>query len=90
MKEETGIKLCEAAIEELDFTLDVPIPEDKWIVRKSLFVVESTQEDVVLSSEHEGFRWVPFRDVLSYLIFDSNKQTFAQILRWIENQIPNR
>lgn len=41
------------------------------------FLAETTQSNVVLSSEHQGFRWLPFADAMALLTYDESRRILA-------------
>lgn len=78
--EETGVELeaeqLEVVIPEFSFC----IPDARIELRKPIYLARVRSEKVVLSSEHIGYYWFDSKDVESQLHWDSNKESFRQVL----------
>jgi dATP pyrophosphohydrolase len=76
--EETGIAVPPDAVTSLEMVLDVPIPEDGWVVRKHVFAAEVPPQPAAVSPEHVDWRWVPLDEVPAMLHWPSCHATFAR------------
>jgi dATP pyrophosphohydrolase len=78
--EETGIAVAPERVTPLEMVIDVPIPEDRWIVRKHVFAAEVEHQPATVSAEHVDWRWVPLGEVDVMLHWASCHATFARFL----------
>lgn len=79
VREETGIEIAADRISSLGLTLEIPIPEVGWLVRKRVFLAEAPEQPIALSPEHVEARWVPMAEVEPMLHWDTCRTAFARV-----------
>ena len=84
--EETGIKDVE--LEQLEITTKIPVVnvvkdfiwgEDIFYSEEFAFAVNIEGKNIVLSSEHEEYKWVDYSSAKAELRYDSNKSALWEI-----------
>ncbi len=89
--EETGIKDVE--LEQLEITTKIPVVnvvkdfiwgEDIFYSEEFAFAVNIEGKNIVLSSEHEEYKWVDYNDARAELKYDSNKSALWEINEKLE------
>src|SRR3989338_1982246 len=79
LKEETGIgdaELLNGFKEELSYFFK---KGNKVINKKVVFfAAETMQKEVVLSSEHAGYKWLPYKEALAQTTFKNAKQVLEK------------
>jgi dATP pyrophosphohydrolase len=78
--EETGVELTAEQLEVVIPEFSFCIPEARIELRKPIYLARIRSEKVVLSSEHIGYYWFDAKDVENQLHWDSNKESFRQVL----------
>ncbi|SFL70788.1 dATP pyrophosphohydrolase [Desulfomicrobium norvegicum] len=78
--EETGVTLSEEQLEVVIPEFSFCIPDARIELRKPIYLARVRIEQVVLSAEHIGYYWFDARDVDSQLHWDSNRESFRQVL----------
>ncbi|MDO9583467.1 MAG: NUDIX domain-containing protein [Desulfomicrobium sp.] len=78
--EETGVELAAEQLEVVIPEFCFCIPDARIELRKPIYLARVRNEKVVLSSEHIGYYWFDAKDVESQLHWDSNKESFRQVL----------
>lgn len=78
--EETGVQLTAEQLEVVIPEFCFCIPDARIELRKPIYLARVRSEKVVLSSEHIGYYWFDARDVENQLHWDSNKESFRQVL----------
>ena len=86
VEEETGVKLAAEMLETVIPEFCFCIPEARIELRKPVYLARVRSEKVVLSSEHIGYYWFDAKDVESHLHWDSNKESFRQVLAFTRRQ----
>ncbi len=86
VEEETGVKLAAEMLETVIPEFCFCIPEARIELRKPVYLARVRTEKVVLSSEHIGYYWFDATDVESHLHWDSNKESFRQVLAFTRRQ----
>lgn len=86
VEEETGVKLAAEMLETVIPEFCFCIPEARIELRKPVYLARVRSEKVVLSSEHIGYYWFDATDVESHLHWDSNKESFRQVLAFTRRQ----
>ena len=86
VEEETGVKLAVEMLETVIPEFCFCIPEARIELRKPVYLARVRSEKVVLSSEHIGYYWFDATDVESHLHWDSNKESFRQVLAFTRRQ----
>ncbi|MCP4402553.1 MAG: NUDIX domain-containing protein [bacterium] len=82
--EETGIRLDVSDIVTVIRQYKVWVPEYNLEVRKPIFTVETSVEEIRISDEHLAYQWVPLHEVESWLFWDSSKATFQKVKAFYE------
>lgn len=80
VEEETGVVLTPEQLEVVIPEFSFCIPDARIELRKPIYLARVRNEKVVLSSEHIGYYWFDAKDVESQLHWDSNKESFRQVL----------
>jgi len=78
--EETGVELTAEQLEVVIPEFSFCIPDARIELRKPIYLARVRNEKVVLSSEHIGYYWFDAKDVENQLHWDSNKESFRQVL----------
>ncbi|MDY0227110.1 dATP pyrophosphohydrolase [Desulfomicrobium apsheronum] len=78
--EETGVTLSEEQLEVVIPEFSFCIPDARIELRKPIYLARVRIEQVVLSAEHIGYYWFDARDVDANLHWDSNRESFRQVL----------
>lgn len=78
--EETGVELAAEQLEVVISEFSFCIPDARIELRKPIYLARVRNEKVVLSSEHIGYYWFDAKDVERQLHWDSNKESFRQVL----------
>jgi len=78
--EETGVVLAAEQLEVVIPEFSFCIPDARIELRKPIYLARVRNERVVLSSEHIGYYWFDAKDVENQLHWDSNKESFRQVL----------
>ncbi|WP_028578332.1 NUDIX hydrolase [Desulfomicrobium escambiense] len=86
VEEETGVKLAAEMLETVITEFCFCIPEARIELRKPVYLARVRSEKVVLSSEHIGYYWFDAVDVEGHLHWDSNKESFRQVLAFTRRQ----
>lgn len=86
VEEETGVKLAVEMLETVIPEFCFCIPEARIELRKPVYLARVRSEKVVLSSEHIGYYWFDAADVEGHLHWDSNKESFRQVLAFTRRQ----
>jgi len=86
VEEETGVKLAAEMLETVIPEFCFCIPEARIELRKPVYLARVRTEKVVLSSEHIGYYWFDAVDVEGHLHWDSNKESFRQVLAFTRRQ----
>jgi len=86
VEEETGVKLAVEMLETVIPEFCFCIPEARIELRKPVYLARVRSEKVVLSSEHIGYYWFDATEVESHLHWDSNKESFRQVLAFTRRQ----
>ena len=86
VEEETGVKLAAEMLETVIPEFCFCIPEARIELRKPVYLARVRSEKVVLSSEHIGYYWFDAADVEGHLHWDSNKESFRQVLAFTRRQ----
>ena len=86
VEEETGVRLAAEMLETVIPEFCFCIPEARIELRKPVYLARVRSEKVVLSSEHIGYYWFDATDVESHLHWDSNKESFRQVLAFTRRQ----
>jgi dATP pyrophosphohydrolase len=80
VEEETGVVLTAEQLDVVIPEFSFCIPDARIELRKPVYLARVKNERVVLSSEHIGYSWFDARDVGSHLHWDSNRESFRQVL----------
>ncbi len=80
VEEETGVVLTSEQLEVVIPEFSFCIPDARIELRKPIYLARVKNEHVVLSSEHIGYYWFDALDVDNHLHWDSNKESFRQVL----------
>ncbi|KAF5060814.1 NUDIX domain protein [anaerobic digester metagenome] len=86
VEEETGVTLVAEMLETVIPEFCFCIPEARIELRKPVYLARVRSEKVVLSAEHIGYYWFDATDVESHLHWDSNKESFRQVLAFTRRQ----
>ena len=86
VEEETGVKLAAEMLETVIPEFCFCIPDARIELRKPVYLARVRSEKVVLSSEHIGYYWCDAVDVEGHLHWDSNKESFRQVLAFTRRQ----
>lgn len=86
VEEETGVALTAEMLETVIPEFCFCIPEARIELRKPVYLARVRSEKVVLSSEHIGYYWFDAKDVEDHLHWDSNKESFRQVLAFTRRQ----
>lgn len=78
--EETGVTLSEEQLEVVIPEFSFCIPDARIELRKPIYLARVRIEQVVLSAEHIGYYWFDAKDVDANLHWDSNRESFRQVL----------
>jgi dATP pyrophosphohydrolase len=79
VREETGIEIAADRIASLSLTLEIPVPEAGWLVRKRVFLAEAPEQPTAVSPEHVDARWVPMAEVEAMLHWDTCRTALARV-----------
>ena len=87
LEEETGISRVEI-IDGFDERIHYCFKQDKELVSKDVhfFLGEVNSAKVVLSDEHQGFEWLPFRQAIEKLTFDNAKDLLKKAQDFLEHE----
>lgn len=80
VEEETGVTLTAEQLEVVIPEFSFCIPDARIELRKPVYLARVRSEKVVLSSEHIGYYWFDAGDVESHLHWDSNRESFRQVM----------
>jgi len=80
VEEETGVTLTAEQLEVVIPEFSFCIPDARIELRKPIYLARVRVEKVVLSAEHIGYYWFDARDVHAQLHWDSNRESFRQVL----------
>ncbi len=80
VEEETGVTLTAEQLEVVIPEFSFCIPDARIELRKPVYLARVRSEKVVVSSEHIGYYWFDAEDVESRLHWDSNRESFRQVL----------
>jgi len=80
VREETGVDLDPEQLEVVIPEFIFCIPEARIELRKPIFLARVRSEKIVLSAEHIGYYWFDAADVDGHLHWDSNRESFRQVL----------
>lgn len=80
--EETGLKLNSSDLVKL--IDDFKVYGEAIELHKTVFVVISDNQDVVISDEHIGFKWELPEMVEQRLLWGSNKTTFEAVMSYLK------
>lgn len=85
IREETGLILDYSDVLDLHYNFQIKIDEDDLLIKKKLFMFHSTNKnfDIIISDEHNDYKWVKIEDVIKYLFWESNKNTFKKLVNSI-------
>jgi dATP pyrophosphohydrolase len=78
--EETGVSLLKEQLEVVIPEFSFCIPEARIELRKPIYLARVRAEKVVLSAEHIAYYWFDAQDVDAHLHWDSNRESFRQVL----------
>ncbi|MCP3926777.1 MAG: NUDIX domain-containing protein [Desulfobacterales bacterium] len=79
VREESGLKI---KTDDLNIVIDkiiFEIPEEDMELRRTIFIVYTTETEVILSDEHLSFKWESPENIYDKLLWNSNKTTFMKI-----------
>ena len=77
--EESGVRLEKGDLNLVIDKIVFNIPEENMELIRTIFIVYTTEKDVILSSEHLAFNWELTENVYDKLLWNSNKNTFMKI-----------
>jgi len=80
VEEETGVTLTAEQLEVVIPEFSFCIPDARIELRKPIYLARVRVEKVVLSAEHIGYYWFDAGDVDAQLHWDSNRESFRQVL----------
>jgi dATP pyrophosphohydrolase len=80
VEEETGVVLTPEQLEVVIPEFSFCIPDARIELRKPIYLARVRSDKVILSSEHIGYYWFDAQDVERNLHWDSNKESFRQVL----------
>lgn len=75
--EETGLIINEQNLISWKETIRVNIPTLN--IKKSLFLGIINDSDIIISEEHDEYKWVSPKNISSDLYWDSNRETWGKI-----------
>ncbi|PIT90249.1 MAG: hypothetical protein COU22_03225 [Candidatus Komeilibacteria bacterium CG10_big_fil_rev_8_21_14_0_10_41_13] len=80
IKEETGL---EVKIKNPFFVNEwrPVVKNEQWQIVGTFFICEAQTDRVVLSEDHDDFKWIKPEDYLSYNLIDNLKAAFKEYLR---------
>ncbi|MCP4356381.1 MAG: NUDIX domain-containing protein [Proteobacteria bacterium] len=84
VREESGFKIKR---DDLNIVIDniiFKIPEEDMELRRTIFIVYTTETEVILSDEHLSFKWESPENIYDKLLWNSNKTTFMKIKSLIQ------
>ena len=80
VEEETGVVLAPEQLEVVIPEFSFCIPDARIELRKPIYLARVRNDKVVLSAEHIGYYWFDAQDVERNLHWDSNRESFRQVL----------
>lgn len=86
VQEETGILLGPEQVELVIPEFSFCIPNTRVELRKPVYLALVYEPEVILSPEHIDFGWFVKDQVNNHLHWDSNRQSFAQVLAHVHAQ----
>ncbi|MEM4554228.1 MAG: bis(5'-nucleosyl)-tetraphosphatase [Candidatus Anstonellaceae archaeon] len=60
---------------------------EKILKEVVFFLAKTTQKEVVLSSEHIGFVWLPYKLAFKKLTYDNTRQVLAEAERFLASRL---
>lgn len=86
LQEETSIKLEINEIFQLENNIEVYLDAYDLLVRKTLFITKviPPKTRIIMSEEHDEFRWVSIEEVDSLLMWESNFLTFGKVKKMLQ------
>lgn len=82
VEEETGVKLAPEKLELVIPMFSFCIPGAHLEIRKPVYLARVYSEQVVISEEHIAYYWCDSDEVESRLHWDSNRESFRQVLAY--------
>lgn len=82
VREETGVILAPEQLEIVIPEFSFCIPEARIELRKPVYLARVYSEDVVISAEHIAYYWFDAESVEQNLHWDSNRESFRQVLAY--------
>lgn len=62
--------------------------EEQFVVREYSFGAEAGDTEIILSTEHEQFKWAEYEEAIELLTFDSNKTALWELNNKLLNKKP--
>lgn len=82
VEEETGVFLTPEQLEIVIPEFSFCIPEARIELRKPVYLARVFSENVTISSEHIAYYWFDADEVEHQLHWDSNRESFRQVLAY--------
>ena len=86
LKEETGIDQIEV-IPRFAVQLNYSFRRIYALINKTttIFLAHTDQTDVVISSEHQGFVWLPYAEAVKIITYDKEKRVLIDADKYLNN-----
>lgn len=84
MAEETGLIINEQNLIGWKEIIHVNLPTLN--IKKNLFLGIINDSEIIISGEHDEYKWVSPKSVLGSLYWDSNRETWGNIQTLIHNK----
>ncbi len=87
LMEETGLKaeLYQGFQEEFSYFFRYPNSTELIKKKVYFFIGKSESKDVVLSHEHRGYLWLPYKKALDQLTFKNAKELLKKVDNFLKN-----